>query len=259
MRTEPWPDSADLQPRLPDRIATALSRFRPSGRRVRALRRLVAAALLVTAGVMAAMAPTPADEGTAVLAVVRDLPAGAALQPNDIEIAAVRSPPDGTLSPNGREDLGGTLLAGPVRRGEILTDARVLGDRGPDPGPGRAAVPVPFADPTIASLLAPGMHVVLARLPDRDRRPDAVDASGFGADGRPGASARDSPESDLSATSPEVTVLAADAVVLSMADPGVSGITGSQNRVVVVGVALDAADAVSAAAATGAITIRFGP
>ena len=53
------------------------------------------------------------------------------------------------------------MLAGPARRGEVITDVRLAEPVGPDPGPGRVAVPVRPADPAIVDLLGPGMHVAV--------------------------------------------------------------------------------------------------
>lgn len=235
-RAEPRLDAPAVQPRLPARVATMLGRYRMGGRRTRVLRRLIAVTLLIAAGAMASMAPTSAAEGTAVLVVARDLPAGAELTDADIAVVSVRSPPDGPLPAGRPRDAVGALLSGPMRRGEILTDARIVGDRGPDPGPGRAAIPVPLTD-AAAALLVPGVHVVLVGVPDADgwSRADGV--------------------GDV----PAVHTLAADAVVLSVAEPS-SGIGGaSGGRIVVVGVPAREADVVTAAAAAGTITVRFGP
>lgn len=221
-----------MQPHLPDRVATLLGRHRLGGRRTRVLRRLLAIGLLIAAGAVASISPTSATEGTAVLVATRDLPAGARLTGADIAVAAVRSPPDGLLDAGHPGDVAGAVLSGSMRRGEILTDARIVGDRGPDPGPGRAAVPVPLTDAAVAALLAPGSHVVLVGVPAAD---DWSSAGG-------GA----------------IEVLAADAVVLSVAEPagGLGGV--GAGRIAVISVPAAEADPVTAAAAAGAITVRFG-
>lgn len=228
-----------MQPRLPDRVATLLGRYRLGGRRTRVLRRLVAVALLLAAGALASMPSTSAAAGTSVLIAARDLPAGARLTGADIAVASVPSPPDGLLPARRLEDLAGAVLSGPMRRGEILTDARIVGDRGPDPGPGRAAVPVPLADPTVAALLAPGMHVVLVEVPGGSW------SSAGGAD-------------TVSEDGGGIEVLAADAVVLSVSEPSGGFGGASAGRVAVVSVPAAAADVVTAAAAAGGVTLRFG-
>jgi Flp pilus assembly protein CpaB len=234
----PRGDAADVQPHLPDRVATLLGRYRLGGRRTRALRRLVAVALLLTAGALASMPSTSAAAGTAVLIAARDLPAGTRLSGADIAVASVPSPPDGLLPARRPGDVAGAVLSGPMRRGEILTDARVVGDRGPDPGRGRAAVPVPLADPTVAALLAPGMHVVLVEVPGDGWR----SARGAGAPVDGGG----------------IEVLAADAVVLSVSEPSGGFGGASAGRVAVVSVPAAEADVVTAAAAAGGVTLRFG-
>jgi hypothetical protein len=112
-------------------------------------------------------------------------------------------------------------LAGPVRRGEILTDVRLIGADGPDPGPGRVAVPVHPDDSAVVGLVRPGMHIGLV---------------GVTADG-------------------DVRALTGDAVVLSVQQ----STSGSEpGALVVVGVPRSAADAVTAMALTGHIGLRFG-
>jgi len=224
-----------VQPHLPERVATLFGRYRLGGQRTRVLRRIAAVALLIAAAALASISSPSATEGTAVLAAARDLPAGARLAEADVAVVAVRPPPDGLLDARHPDDLVGVSLSGPMRRGEIFTDARVVGSRGPDPGPGRAAVPVPLADGTVAALLEPGRHIVLV--------------------GVPGADGWSHPDDAAAA----VRVLASDAVVLSVGEPsgGLGG--GDRHRIVVVSVPAGDADAVTAAATAGAITVRFGP
>ncbi|MGH3388636.1 MAG: RcpC/CpaB family pilus assembly protein, partial [Actinomadura sp.] len=64
--------------------------------------------------------------------------------------------PDGAL----RSGAPGRVLAGPIRRGEPLTDARLLGAGLLDGyGPGMVATPVRIADAGVARLLRPGDRV----------------------------------------------------------------------------------------------------
>lgn len=178
---------------------------------------MLAAALVLAAGLIA-IAPQDPVVGDPVLVVVRDLPIGTSLQAGDVESARVPDPPDGAArDPTG---LIGRVLAGPVRRGEVVTDVRLVAPAGPDPGPGRVAVPVQPADPAIVDLLAVGMRVAVVLV---------------GEDGSP-------------------TLLAADAVVLVVADRGDRGSTG---RPVVLAVPLETADRIVASALSGAIALRF--
>ena len=118
----------------------------------------LAAAAVATA--LPVLAPSP-PTAVAVLAAARDLGAGTALTAGDV--APVRLPtgvvPDGALSVG--QPVAGRLLAGAVRRGEPLTDVRLVG-----PGllaalgtPGLVAVPVRLAEPATSNLLRPGDRV----------------------------------------------------------------------------------------------------
>jgi len=124
--------------------------------------RALLAAGLVAASVATALpslAPTPAP-GVAVLTAARDLPGGTSLAQGDL--VHVRLPralvPAGALLMDGAAL--GRLVAGPVRRGEPLTDVRLLG-AGLLAG-GRAglqAVPLRLADAGSAVLIRPGDRV----------------------------------------------------------------------------------------------------
>ena len=124
-------------------------------------RRLLAGGLL--AGAMAfglhALAPPPTPT-VAVVSATRDLPAGARLGEADVTLARVdpRSVPDGAL-PRLALALGGTVVSA-VRRGEALTDVRLLGTGTLDRlGPGLVATPVRIADSESVGLLRPGSVV----------------------------------------------------------------------------------------------------
>jgi hypothetical protein len=74
----------------------------------------------------------------------------------------------------------GTTLAGPVRRGEALTDVRLLSPRLADAaaGPDARIVPLSPAQDSVLDLIRPGDVVdVLAAAPDTDAAPRVV-ASG---------------------------------------------------------------------------------
>ena len=133
-------------------------------------RRLLAAGL--GAGAMAfglhALAPPPAPTVAAVSAS-RDLPAGARLGEADLTLARIdpRSIPDGALL---RPALArGATLVSAVRRGEVLTDVRLLDAGALDRlGPGIVAVPVRIADAESVGLLRPGsvVDVLAAAAPE---------------------------------------------------------------------------------------------
>ncbi|SDL52964.1 Flp pilus assembly protein CpaB [Arthrobacter sp. ok362] len=141
------------------------SRGRPSQHRLRGWlnrnRRLIAALLVCVAVGLTVqqLAPAPADTVVA-FAAAADLPAGKTLEPGDISSISV--PPG--LVPAGNPGSGaafeGKQLAAPLRRGQLLTDAQILG-----PGllagspPGSAAVPLRMADPASIQLVSPGQLV----------------------------------------------------------------------------------------------------
>src|SRR3954466_6141092 len=119
--------------------------------------RRVLAALGAAVAVLAAVkAVTPHPPRTvAVWAAARDLSGGSPLSTADVRAVAlpVRSVPAGVL-PAGAP-IAGRLLAAPMRRGEPITDVRLLG---PSlltslPDPGLVAVPVRVTDGSAAAAL----------------------------------------------------------------------------------------------------------
>ena len=150
-------------------------------------------------------------------AASRDLPIGATLTATDVGTVRLIAPPDGALTP---ARAVGTVLSGPVRRGEVLTDARLVPAGGPRPGAGRIAVPIRPADPGTVDLLSAGMHVAVLSVDD---------------DGR-------------------ATVLAVDAVVLSIPPPPKSE---PGRRLVVLAVPPATADRVTAISLHGSLALRF--
>jgi pilus assembly protein CpaB len=118
-------------------------------------RRLLAALLAGIAAVCALHRLAP-PRGVPVLAAARDLPGGR-LSASDVTV--VRLPPDalpdGVLRPG--TPVAGRVVAGPMRRGEPITDVRLLGPgilRAQ--GQGLVATPVRIADARVAELLSPG-------------------------------------------------------------------------------------------------------
>jgi hypothetical protein len=211
----------ELQPNLPDRLRQRWADRRRGGRVPRNLRRLAAAALVLTAALLLLFPGRPAV-GTPVLVLTRDLPIGAVLLDSDVTTAAVLQPPDGALADAG--PAVGRILAGAARKGEVVTDVRLVDPVGPQPGPGRVAVPIRPADATVVDLLRPGMHVAVVSVTD---------------DGA-------------------ATALVPDAVVLSTgtADGSTAG-RRDQGPPVVLAVPEGSADQVVAAALTGTLALRF--
>lgn len=160
-----------------------------------------------------------------VVAVRRDLPAGTVLAKEDLVLARTLTAPAGAyVDPVAAQ---GMSLSAAVRQGEIVTDARVVQAGGPDPGPGRVAVPIRVSDAATADLLAPGTHLTVLR----------IDESG--------ATSR----------------VAADAVVLATpaTAPAGSGVgaPASTGRLIVLAVPAREADPLAAASAMGDIAVRF--
>jgi pilus assembly protein CpaB len=145
-------------------------------------RRLAAALLLCAAAAISVQQLTPAPLSTVTaLAAARDLPAGTAVSAADLERVQV---PPGMVSDGFLRDgaaATGKQLAAPLRKGQLLTDAQVLG-----PGllagtpPGSAAVPLRMADASSIQLVSPGqlVNVVLTSANGFDQRgPSEVLAS----------------------------------------------------------------------------------
>lgn len=154
--------------------ATAWPRLRAW---VRWHRQGVAAALGVLGLVLLARELRPPPPPTvAVVTAARDLASGSSVTGDDVRLARVPvgSVPDGAL----RAPPLGRLVALPVRRGEVITDVRVLGDGllgALAPGDDMVAAPVHLADASTAALLRVG---------------DTVDVTGAGAAGTATVAAR---------------------------------------------------------------------
>ena len=119
-------------------------------------RRLLAAVCALLAVLIGTQAVRPAAPPRATMTVVsHDLPAGTRLSSTDL--TTVRIPP-GTV-PDGSEgvdDLDGRVLASAIRRGEPVTDRRLVGPALVADTPGLVAVPVRLPDAEMARLLRVG-------------------------------------------------------------------------------------------------------
>lgn len=139
-------------------LVEAVRRVRRSVLRHRRGLAALAAAAAVLAGLLAVAPPEPATR--VLLVAARDLPAGARLGAGDLR--PTRVPVD--VAPAGALSAAdGEVLAAPVRRGEPVTDARIV-------GPGllprgsvadEEAVPIRLSDAAQAALLEPGDQVDL--------------------------------------------------------------------------------------------------
>ena len=159
----PYFESMAQTPRPPYRHRGALTRFVDRHRRTLAAV-LTAAALI--AAVLAVRPPAPAT--VEVLAAARDLDASGPLAADDLAPVSLPAPfvPQGALSPG--DEASGRSLNAPVRRGEVITDARLADPPALPYGDGLIAVPVRVADPGAVALLSPGDRVDVLAARGRD-------------------------------------------------------------------------------------------
>src|SRR6476646_984514 len=207
-------------------VLSQLLAARPDWTRTLAARRLVAGALVILAAVIA-LRSDPDGDRTEIVVATRDLASGVELTADDVRLEnrTATTVPDGAQSDIGA--LIGATLAGPARRGEVLTDVRVLGPRLAESvaGPDARIVPLPLADSALLDLVRPGDVVDVL----------AAGAAAIGADARP-------------------QVVATDAVVVLVSEePKSAG--GGSDRVVLVAVGAHAANDVAAATLLQTVTL----
>jgi Flp pilus assembly protein CpaB len=211
---------------------SALSRLlnrRPDWTRTVAARRFAAGGLVVLAAV-AALRPDPADGQSTVVVAARDLSPGSELAPADLTLQShpVTTIPDGALS-DFAAAVGSTLTS-PARRGEVITDVRLLSPRLAEvaAGPDARIVPLHLADTGLLDLIRPG---------------DVVDV--LAVDEAPSGEADERP-----------LLLATNAVVvLVSAKHQASG--GRDDRLVLVALPAPTANEVAGASLTRAITLTL--
>jgi Flp pilus assembly protein CpaB len=212
-----------LNPTLLNRISRAV---RPDYVRTVMARR-IAAGLLVLLAAVIALRPDPDHEQRDVVVAVRDLSPGVMLSADDVALRKRPAPtiPDGAAS--AVDAVVGQTLAGPSRRGEVLTDARMLGSRlaGLSAGPDARVVPVHLADAAVLDLIRPG---------------DVVDVLG--------APAADS--------DPHPRLLAGNAVVVLVSAPSKAAGVGDE-RVVLIALPAPAANALAGATLVQTVTLTI--
>jgi Flp pilus assembly protein CpaB len=206
---------------------SALSRLihdrRPDWTRTISARRVAAGCLVVLAAVTA-LRDDPHGDQTDIVVAARDLPPGVELTSADVRIEKrlAATVPDGASVTV--DSVVGSTLAGPARRGEVLTDVRLLGPRLAQlaVGPEARIVPLHLADTGLLDLVRPG---------------DVVDVLAADDDVRP-------------------KVVATDAVVVLVSEkqkgPGAGG-----ERVLLVALPAHAANDVAGATLTQAVTLTF--
>jgi Flp pilus assembly protein CpaB len=212
----------------PSALSRLLAAIRPDWTRTVAARRVVAGALVVLAAV-AALRSDPDGDRTPIVVAARDLAPGVELSAADVrlETRSAATIPDGS-----QLDVGavvGARLAGPARRGEVLTDVRLLGPRLAEStaGPDARIVPLPLSDTALLDLVRPGDVVDVL----------AAATSDTGADAKP-------------------QVVATDAVVVLVSEKP-KGTGAGRDRVVLVALPAHAANDVAAAALVQTVTLTF--
>jgi Flp pilus assembly protein CpaB len=155
-----------LNPTLLRRISTSL---RPDWTRTVLARRVAAGGLVVLAGV-AALRSNPDGDRAEVVVAVHDLAPGTALTPDDVRLEkrSATTLPDGSQAD--LDAVVGSTLASPTRRGEVLTDVRLLGSRLAEStaGPGARIVPLHLADSALIDLVRVGDVVDVLAAPATD-------------------------------------------------------------------------------------------
>jgi Flp pilus assembly protein CpaB len=208
--------------------------LRPDWTRTVLARRVAAGGLVVLAGV-AALRSNPDDDRAEVVVAARDLRPGTALTPDDIRLEKRLT----TTGPDGSQaDLAavvGSTLAGPTRRGEVLTDVRLLGSRLAEStaGPGARIVPLHLADGALIDLVRVG---------------DVVDVLAAPANESPAAS---------QPTTPAISrVVATDAIVVLVSDKQ-KGQVAASDRVVLVALPARVANTVAGSTLGQAVTLTL--
>lgn len=209
-------------------LRTRLSPARSAVRRAVLRRRRLLSALCVAAAVLAGMrAVSPAPPPTeSVLTAARDLPSGTVLDPGDLITRQLPegSAPDGLAT--GDEVIGRTVAA-PLRRGEPVTDFRLVGPSLLDGYPGLVAVPVRIPDAGAAALLEVGDRVDLLATDPSGSDPALVVAPG------------------------------AQVVALPAEDQGTSGFGGVSGRLVVVATSQGVSEELAAQAVRGFLSLAL--
>lgn len=215
--TSPVDEGRRVGPDLPSLVAMPdlldrVRSLRPGARRAVLRRRRSLSALCAAGAVFTGLqVVAPPEAATvAVLAAARDLPSGRVLGADDVR--TIRLPPD--TAPEGHQPASrvlGRTLASPMRRGEVLTDARLVQGSLLAGYPGLVAVPVRIPDAGSVALLEVGDRVdVLAADPRGD-------------------------------TPAEVTLARAPVLALPQPDPGTAAGTGASGALVVLGASAAAA------------------
>lgn len=220
-------ERASLNPTVLDRISGAL---RPDFARTLLARRVAAGFLVLLAGA-SALRPDPAGAYTPVAVAVRDLRPGVTLTTDDVRLEkrSTATLPDGTHTH--LDPVLGATLAGPARRGEVLTDARVLGSRlaGLAVGGDARVVPLHLSDAAVLDLIRTG---------------DVVDVLGAG------------DHADAATAQARPRVIASNAVVV-LVSAATKALGAGGDRVVLVALPAAAANTLAGATLIQAVTLSI--
>jgi Flp pilus assembly protein CpaB len=212
----------------PTPLSRLKSALRPDWSRTVAARRIAAGGLVVLAAVVA-LRSEPDGDRTEIVVAAHDLTPGVELTAADVrvETRTATTVPDGSTS-DVAAVLGATL-AGPARRGEVITDVRLLGPRLAESaaGPNARIVPLHLADSALLDLIRAGDVVDVL----------AATTSDTGDDSRP-------------------RVIATDAIVVLVSEKQQGAGNGS-DRVVLVALPAHAANEVAGAALVQTVTLTF--
>jgi Flp pilus assembly protein CpaB len=192
------------------------------------VRRIAAGALVVLAAA-AALRSEPGGAHSNAVVASRDLSPGVALSADDLR---VESRPAATLPDGAQSEVDGVLgaaPAGPIRRGEVLTDVRLLGSRLTEAaaGPDARVVPLELAQSALLDVVRAG---------------DIVDIV---------AAPQSTPDADINPR-----IVATNALVV-LVSPDSGGIGAAGDRVVLVALPAAAATAVAAATLVHTITLTL--
>lgn len=149
-----------LTPYLLDRLRRHVGRGWP---RRFAVRRVLAALLVLTAAALAVAPAHPPDQPTVpMLVAARALAPGATLRAADVRVVAAPEPLRPAAALHSVGQVRGRVLAGAATEGEPITTTRLVGaenSRLSTGAPDAVAVPVRLTDPAVAALLSPGTRV----------------------------------------------------------------------------------------------------
>jgi Flp pilus assembly protein CpaB len=159
----------------PSVLSRLIHDWRPDWTRTMAARRAVAAGLVVLSAIAAVRSDPHGDQADIVVAA-RDLSPGIELTAADLKLEKrlTATVPDGAST--AVDKVVGSTLAGPARRGEVLTDVRLLGPRLAALAAGRDAriVPLHLSDTALLDLVRPGDVVDVLAAADDDVAPRVV-------------------------------------------------------------------------------------